>query len=234
MIRALAKGARRPKAPYSGGIELLSRGYVGLILRPSAGLHLLTEWDLVETFPGLRRDLHAYHVACYMADLCQHLVSDHDPHRELYDELLAGLRATSDADAAGRSLLRFQWAALVHGGYRPVLEPSTERVTQASETDVAFFNPALGGFVSPDAQETGPARTAPRAWWRVRASTAALLASVARGDETTAAAARSESVARANALLACYVRYLLGREPATFPLLFPMLAGNPLSGGGDG
>ncbi len=120
VVRGLAKGSRRPKAPYSGGIELLTRGMAGLIVKgergggggggtraaatEGAGLTLITEWDLTAMYPGLRRRLEAYNAGLYMADLVHHMVTDHDPHEALFEAMVGGLERIGGG--GGRSALR--------------------------------------------------------------------------------------------------------------------------------
>ncbi|MBC7773016.1 MAG: DNA repair protein RecO, partial [Pyrinomonadaceae bacterium] len=120
LARGLAKGAKRATHPFSGGIELLTRGRVGVIHRPSSELAIITEWDLQETFPPLRQSLAAHHVGLYFAELVQHAVHDHDPHERLYDELLLALRHLETPRDRALALRRFQWAVLVETGYMPV------------------------------------------------------------------------------------------------------------------
>lgn len=223
LLRAIAKGSRRPKAPYSGGVELLSRARVGLILKPASGLHLLTEWDLVEPFGHLRRDLRALHAACYMADLCQCLVQDHDPHPEIYDALSDALRALAEPTAAGPALLVFQWRVLVHGGFRPVIDGYADAREPLSTAGVVRFSPELGGLVR---------RAGVPEDWPVRRATLQAVHWAATGGR--GAAPPAGDVDRANALLGCYVRYILGQEPRTFALLFPKLSGVRAPGPGRG
>ncbi len=238
LVRALAKGAKRPKAPFSGGIELLTRAGIGVILRPNSDLALLTEWDLQETFPSLRRSLGAYHAGLFMADLVHHAVTDHDPHVNLYDALLASLRALDDDAVIPLTLLRFQWATLVGTGYKPVLDADARTGTPLAFTarPASYrFDPDLGGLVSDSAPGDAPSpapgsQARPRhGAWRVRAATIDLIRRVASESANSGGRAPPaahpvahdpHSVDRANRLLAAYFRHILGREPRTFPLVF--------------
>jgi DNA repair protein RecO (recombination protein O) len=214
LLRALAKGARRPKAPYSGGIEVLTRGRIGVIIKQSSDMALLTEWDLVEQFPALRRSLEAHHVALYMTELVHHAVHDHDPHPALYDAMLDGLRSLDDEISRRTVLLNFQWAVLVETGYRPQLDADI-RTGAALAPGAAFrFSPSLGGVMPDDVGGAEASST-----WRVRGETLELL------RRLPLAAAQTEpptlaSIDRAGRLLASYLRYVLGREPRMLPYLY--------------
>src|SRR4051812_33484122 len=119
VIRGVAKGSRRERAPFSGGLEVLTRGEVTAIVKPASDLGNITAWDLQETFPALRRGLPAFYTGMYMADLVHHSLSERDPHPGLFDRLVEGLRGLGDAAASAGAVLRFQWAVLEETGYRP-------------------------------------------------------------------------------------------------------------------
>ncbi len=204
LIRGLAKGSKRPKAPYSGGIELLTRGTAGIILKKSSDLALITEWDLTEVFGSLRTSLRAHHVGLYMADVMHHTITVSDPHPALFRALLASLRAMTDAGRCEEALLAFQWATLAETGYTPRLD--------ATQPDQTYrFAPAQGGLVDGVADEGA---------WRVRTETVELLRTLETGAEAIGAGAPAGSVSRANRLLASYLRTIIGREPRTMPVVF--------------
>lgn len=227
LIRGLAKGSRRPASRYSGGIELLTRAGLGVITRPNSDLSLITEWDLLETFPALRKSLRAHYAAMYIADLIHHALHDRDPHTILYDAFLDALRVLGANSPASPeliepALLRLQWAALTEMGYRPVLDDPAFR--EATPTYVRF-SPSRGG-VLPQAADLTEDRT-----WRVRSTTIrALLMVIEPPTESDTAGAQAgpplppnpppDAVHRANCLLAAYLRHVLGREMRTMALLF--------------
>lgn len=208
IVRGLAKGARRERGAFGGGIDLLSRGEFGAILKRGKELATLTEWDLLELYPRLRTDLAANRVAYYMADVVGRMLEPEDPHPALYDRMVESLRALGATRArdepapdGGQALLSFQWTLLGETGYRPSFE--------GWSGEVAVFSPAAGRVVRPGEPVDGPA-------WKVRASTVACLEHVDSGGEVPDAA----SAERANRLLASYLRHILGTEPPTMQALF--------------
>lgn len=212
VIRALAKGARRPKAPFSGGIEVLNRGNVGVIIKQTSEVMLLTEWDLVEQFPALRRSLEAHYAGLYMTELVHHAVHDHDPHPALYDAMLSGLRALDDERARRVTLVNFQWAVLAETGYKPELAANVATGEVLAAAKSYRFSPSLGGLL-PDEGATQEHA------WRVRAETIEILRRLPL-DPHTPGPPSVESVNRAGRLLAAYLRYVLGREPRMLPYLY--------------
>lgn len=98
IIRGLAKGAKREKGTFSGGIELLTRGEVLASVKPGRELSTLMSWDLQELFPVLARRLDAHHAGLYIADVVGRMITDSDPHPGLFDAMLLSLRALNRVD----------------------------------------------------------------------------------------------------------------------------------------
>jgi DNA repair protein RecO (recombination protein O) len=215
LVRAVAKGSRRPNAPFSGGIELLTRAEIGLIIKPTSDLALLTEWDLAEHFPVLRQSLPVYHAGLYAAELVVRMISDHDPHPDVFDALLDLLRTMTDATSIEHPLLLFQKRLLRACGYDPVLDRDIQSGEPLSDAPLAQFVPEMGGVVPTGARPTQPEGRVMEAWPVRRATLAAIL---------DPAGGRPEDLARANRLLASYIRTLIGSTPRTLGLVFPSLA----------
>lgn len=213
VLRGLAKGARREKGPFSGGIELLTRGEVVAIIKPGRDLATLASWGLSEVFSSLRRSLEAARVGFYFADLVHRMVSDHDPHMRLFEAMRGALRSLESGDERAASLVRFQWALLDETGYRPVLDRDTDTGKELQGTDPLGFSPRAGGVL---AHTDGPGT------WRVRAATVAHLRAVER--EPDSASADLVTTRRAARLLAAYLREIIGTQPPTLRWVFPDLA----------
>jgi len=215
LVRAIAKGSRRPNAPFSGGIELLTRAEIGLIIKPASDLALLTEWDLAEHFPILRQCLPAYHAGLYAAELIVRMISDHDPHPDVFAALIQFLRAVRSAGEVEGALLAFQKSLLLSCGYDPVLDRNVMNGTPLNSSPVAHFVPELGGVVLPTDRPVSPeGRTLES--WPVRRTTLATILDTSVGTP--------EDIRRANRLLASYFRTLIGGSPRTLGLVFPSLS----------
>lgn len=224
VIRGLAKGARRERSAFGGGIDLLARGAFGAIVRSGSELATLTEWDLLETFPALRERLPRNRAAFYAADLIQRMVPAGDPHPVLYDAFVRLLRTLGESasrdpsDEAGATestsmalaLLQFQWGLLVEAGFQPAVDAEQGAAT------TLWFDPHGGTFLLE--RPAGPA-------WRVRRETIDLLARVSRSEplHPMPDQAPAEAVDRANRLLAAYIREIIQTEPPTLKDLFGTL-----------
>lgn len=212
IVRGIAKGAKRERAPFSGGIELLTRGEVTAIIKPTAELATITAWDLQETFPAIRRTLSAFHSAMYMADVAQAAIHDRDPHPLVFDSLVDCLRSLGAGDRA--VVLRFLWVTLGETGWRPELERDV--VSGAVLVSAATYNfaPSLGGFTT---ERSFPQHSAsPGPLWRAKAETLIHL----RGLESNNAAGGADATDRACRLLNAYLAFVLGRELSAAAALF--------------
>lgn len=222
MVRAVAKGSKRQKSRFSGGIEPLTRGEMVVIIKPGADLANMIAWDLQENFPPLRRSLSSFYAGMYLADLVQHSITERDPHPALFDALEASLRELGSTEGDQMAVLQFQWATMVETGYRPDLERDilTGEELQAAATYV--FSPVMGGF-TPDPLTPPPGAGHPQGpLWRVRGSTLDLLRLLAHGEplRTEAADEWASAIDRANRLLAVYLREVMGRDLPTRALVF--------------
>ncbi len=216
VLRGIAKGAKREKGSFSGGIELLTRGEVLAIVKKGRDLATLTDWSLLEIFPALAARLDAHRAGLYLADLAGHMLHEGDPHPRLYDELLAALRGLEDPANAADAVLRFQWALLVETGYQPILDRDARTGAALGDEDgAAAFSAEAGGTVNIHGNG---------GQWRVRTATIELLRRLERGEATEPQESRHSTEAleehaaiagRANRLLAAYLRHLMGRELPT-------------------
>jgi DNA repair protein RecO (recombination protein O) len=215
VVRGLAKGSKRPKSHYSGGIELLHRGHAGVILRKNSDLALITEWDLTQTYPVLRSSLPAHNAGLYAADLIQQFVHDHDPHPALFDTLVLMLSLLREGEPIWRATVGFQWSTLVESGFYPTLDRD---VRSGEPLDVAAtyrFDPESGGLTK---DGPGPSPGS----WKVRAATVELLRAIstAAPGDVIAPTPDPETAERASRLLGAYTRHVLGHEPPTHATMF--------------
>src|SRR5206468_11556804 len=84
-VRALAKGGRRLRSSFEIAFDLLTVCHVVFLRKAHGGLDLLTEAQVVERFPVLRKDLAALNAGYYVAELLADGTQDYDPHPPLFD-----------------------------------------------------------------------------------------------------------------------------------------------------
>src|SRR6185503_12848819 len=120
-VGALAKGARRPKGPFEGALDLLALARIVLIHKTSDSLDLLTEAKLVRRFRSAQRDLARLYAGYYVAELLAELTDTGDPHPELFAASEHTLEALDRGEPLGETVLRFELAALRLLGHLPSL-----------------------------------------------------------------------------------------------------------------
>lgn len=215
-LRGLAKGAKRTSpssvARYSGGIELLTLGQAVGMIRPSAELANITEWDLQQGYWHLRQDLNAQRTALYAADLAGALVSELDPHPRAFAALGILLETLAQPQQGAAALLQFQWDLLADCGYRPELDQDTISGEPLARCRSYRFDAKAGGLTSQQhVGQVDPDARPPTAWG-VRWQTVQLLRGVAQGNRVKSDA---DTIQRANRLLCVYVRTILDRQLPT-------------------
>jgi len=228
-LRALAKGAWRPKGAFDAALDLLSICQV-LVLRKSAGgLDLLTEASLEHRF-RVGGSVAAFHGGMDVAELLDALTADGDPQPELFDVAHSTLRllsaeGSSVADTAARRLSDGQVRALVahaelavlrHAGHAPGLGRCAECRRSVPTTGRVAFGMLDGGVLCNEC------RRGKRAVVSVSSDCLAalrLLAGSADAWRTISLPDATDGEVRAvmNTLLS----HLLGRRPRVAPLLQP-------------
>jgi DNA repair protein RecO (recombination protein O) len=121
-VGALAKGARRPKSPFEGALDLLALIRIVLLRKSSETLDLLTEAKLERRFRSAQRDLARLYAGYYVAELLAELTEPGDPHRELFQAADATLFALDHDAPVPETVLQFELVALREVGHAPSLE----------------------------------------------------------------------------------------------------------------
>jgi DNA repair protein RecO (recombination protein O) len=121
-VGALAKGAKRPKSPFEGALDLLALVRIVFLRKSSDALDLLTEARLERRFRSAQRDLARLYAGYYVAELLAELTEPGDPHRELFAAADRTLLALDQEASMAETVLRFEAAALLHVGHSPALD----------------------------------------------------------------------------------------------------------------
>lgn len=214
-VSALAKGGRRLRSPFQGGLDLLGVSDIVLLHKASEALDLLTEAAPVERFVSLRRDLAALYAGYYVAELLSELTHFHDPHPRLFDAAIVTLRHLGDRSLRDRRLLRFELACLRELGLMPALENCAQCGAAVEvEGEAVAFGLASGGVLCPGCRPGQPhvvsvssrtldairALAAPGAQWRALDQGPAMLAPL-------------------RATVGAVISHVLGRPPRLLPYL---------------
>lgn len=120
-VSALAKGARRPKGPFEGAIDLLAVIRIVFLRKSSDALDLLTEAKLERRFRSAERDLSRLYAGYYVAELLAELTDAGDPHPELFAAADEALRSLDSGSPVAETILYLELAALRLLGHMPSL-----------------------------------------------------------------------------------------------------------------
>lgn len=129
-ISAIAKGARRPKGPFEGALDLLAVCRVVVLRKNTDALNLLTEAKLHRRFRGADRSLERLYGGYYVAEMLRLLLDDHDPHPDIYDLTIRTLQQIDGDGNVASSLAFFDLQVLRMLGHAP----GTDRCTDCGDT----------------------------------------------------------------------------------------------------
>ena len=146
-IRALAKGARRPKGPFESALDLLAICRVVFLRKSSDALDLLTEAKLERRFRPAGGELSNLYAAYYVAELLSELTDDDDPHVELFDAAEQALAALASSRDVAAIVLRFELTALRVLGHLPSLDTCVECGAAVESDGRVPFGQLAGGVL---------------------------------------------------------------------------------------
>lgn len=151
-IATVARGARRPKSPFRGKLDLFFVADLAFVRSRRSDLHILKEIALCETHPALRRDLALLNQAAYAAELIEQTTERDTPLPEMYPLLAEFIAALSTHPWRAAAVLWFELKLLAALGQQPdsrkaTLSPRTRRLMD--EVSVATWPEAF--TLSPDA-----------------------------------------------------------------------------------
>ncbi|GDX95386.1 hypothetical protein LBMAG47_10500 [Planctomycetia bacterium] len=218
-LRALAKGAWRPKSSFDGGLDLLSACQVLVLRRRSDGLDLLTEACLEHRFRIGGSSL-AFLGGMHVADLLDALTADADPIPELFDAAHATLRDLSAAAAEANwiqpRLVHCELAILAAIGHGPALDRCAECAGPLPSGSRVPFAMLAGGTLC------GRCRSGKRAVVSVSAAALDALRRLAAAGFSRADHALPAPIAgEVRAIMNTYLAHLLGRPPRVAGRLQP-------------
>jgi DNA repair protein RecO (recombination protein O) len=147
LVRAVAKGARKPGSKIAGRAEPLNVNK--LLLSTGRSLDIISQAEGIETFPKLRSDLVRLSYALYYAELTQHFGPGLAEENEVYfDFLRDALRRQAEQDADPAWLgLRFEFGLLDLLGYRPELTYCIICRKPLMDASLGAFHQDWGGIV---------------------------------------------------------------------------------------
>ena len=107
-VKTAAKGARRPRSPFAGKLDLFFLDDISYSPSRRSDLHALREAVLIQPFSGLRAEFLRTELAAYFVELIELVTEAEHPVPELFDLLLRALGYLDTGRPALRALLHFE------------------------------------------------------------------------------------------------------------------------------
>ncbi|TWU47216.1 DNA repair protein RecO [Rubripirellula tenax] len=146
-VSAIAKGARRPKGPFEGALDLLAVCRVVVHRKTSDTLDLLTEAKLHRRFRGAEKSLERLYAGYYVAELLRLMTDEHDPHPEVYDLAIQSLQQIDGCGDVASTLLFFDAQILRLLGHAPGTDQCTDCGGDVESVSRIAFSLSAGGIV---------------------------------------------------------------------------------------
>ena len=145
-LKAVARGACRPKSKLGGNVEPLTHSLISLA--KGRNLDIVTQSQTINGFLALKSDLWRLACALYILELIDSFTVEGSENRPLFDLLLEILNQLSQPESNEIALRYFELHLLHHLGYRPQLRRCVSCDLPLKPV-VNFFSPGKGGILCP-------------------------------------------------------------------------------------
>lgn len=108
LVKTVAKGARQPKSPFAGRLDLFFSGEIAFQHARRGELHSLREVSIRHWREGLRKNYTSTLLAAYCCQLLESAVETEHSEPELHDLLDRALDHIDTKDPTLRALLHFE------------------------------------------------------------------------------------------------------------------------------
>jgi DNA repair protein RecO (recombination protein O) len=123
-LATVAKGARRPKSPFRGKLDLFYLADFSFSRSPRSELHTLREVSLRDTHRALREDLTLLQQASYCANLVEQATETETPLQHVFDLMIGLLAHLAAQPLPAPTIFAFELKLLTDLGLKPDLDRS--------------------------------------------------------------------------------------------------------------
>lgn len=149
IIRAIAKGVKRPKSPLGTRIEPLLAA--DLLVYKGRNLDTINQCDTIESFKNLRTCLKKISFGLHYLELTLAFGMEDDPNSETFYQFLfdslKNLENANETDILELLLIEFQYKIITFAGYAPMLNCCNNCREDVSANDKIYFNTKTGTVV---------------------------------------------------------------------------------------
>lgn len=208
LVRAVAKGVRRPTSRFGSRLQPLNQ--VDVMLYQGRNLATISTVDSVQLFGSqLAPDYVRWSAGHVLAEATERLVTEeHEPSRPHYRLLVHGLTALADEGRDPRLVIdAFLLRSLATGGWAPSFSDCAQCGAPGPHP---WIHLASGGAVCEDCKPSGAVSISP--------STSALLGALLSGNWPVADAANTTARRAASGVVAAYLQLHLERDLRSLPI----------------
>lgn len=130
LVKTVAKGAKRPKSPFRGQLDLFVSGEISFIHSENRPLHVLQEVAISHWREGLRKSYTTTLLAAYCCQLIESAIEPEHPEPEIHDLLIRALDHLDTNDASLRALHHFEKELSRHLGIFHPQRPAHESLRE--------------------------------------------------------------------------------------------------------
>lgn len=149
-IIAFANGARRPKSPLAGGMQMFT--HVEVALAPGKNSDSVKQCDVKHAFRQLQEDFNSMAYGAFIAELTAELCPERQPEPHIFDLLLTVFHTLTVRNPRIVALA-YAWQLLFITGYSPEFEQCT--VCGKAIYFPAYFSFTNGGCVCNQCEHSG-------------------------------------------------------------------------------
>lgn len=147
LVRAVARGARKPKSRIGGNVDLLR--HINASLNEGRSLHSVSQVQSISSLRGLHTGLEKMSTGLYMAELAERFSVEGGSNPALFNHLVRMLQ-TLDAEEIHPLMSRwFEMQVLRINGFTPTIDRCVDCGAEL-EPQGHVFSPERGGIVCPD------------------------------------------------------------------------------------
>ena len=144
IIRAIAKGVRKPKSRMGGHIDVLSK--VNAYISIGENLSNLSQVEMIDNYSLLKKDLSIISIGFYLLELSEKFSVENDPNNDIYQHLSFTLDLLLSCDNKNLLIRWFEINLLVISGFLPELYTCQISGAELIEGD-HLFSSINGGLV---------------------------------------------------------------------------------------
>ncbi|MCK9594660.1 MAG: DNA repair protein RecO [Candidatus Omnitrophica bacterium] len=139
------KGIRKDPRKFASSLESFSHNEIIFYHKRNSSVHLVSQADLVDNFPGIRRGLPKIAAASLIVELIDGIMAQEDKNEEIFDLAMTALAELSGYTDPEKVMTIFKIKVLSSSGFRPHLDSCVSCLGRAP--GAVKFSLGMGGLL---------------------------------------------------------------------------------------